>query len=514
MFKNFSPLDPSTQIDNLTQQVLKVLGGKDSNPATLKFISELQSGNLFNAVFVKNLPGGKGVLSLEGNKVIVELPLSSKGQDGQKELTGTSLTKGQTILVRVENSGAKPALKIIPPQEDPFKNVEVTTNLTSRGKSISRFLGLEEVHQLASPPKNITSARIISVVDSKSILIEAGGKSFSVSVENTENFKPGSQVNISLEKTQSGQQPVLTPSGQQSELVETGASKIKKLDFNSLKPYLPARMPLVKMAYLLKSEILDSPVIPDMKIQSDVVARLRDTLRLLLPGEGEIPSATQVRQQVESSGVSYEAKVRQVLEFPANTQAHKELAGDLKGLLLKLYHSAEQASAKVEQGAPTRFAEFRQTIKYAIDNIELNQLSSQISKQENQPLVIQIPNPLSSGNKTIQLFVRDDSSENETGCKKEKKSHQAAFFLDLSFLGKIKINAKMNPESLSVSIDVESEEIADFIRHRASDFEEKMSEDKINASVECHVAQEVKPEKDNLIELLVSQNTSLINIKT
>ncbi|MBT3856352.1 MAG: hypothetical protein HOI59_14895, partial [Nitrospina sp.] len=141
MFKNFSPLDPSTQVESLTQQVLKVLGGKDSNPATLKFISQLQSGNLFKAVFVKNLPGGKGVLSLEGNKVIVELPLSFKGKEG---LTGTSLTKGQTILVRVENSGAKPALKIIPPQEDPFKNVEVTTNLTSRGKSISRFLGLEE----------------------------------------------------------------------------------------------------------------------------------------------------------------------------------------------------------------------------------------------------------------------------------------------------------------------------------------------------------------------------------
>ena len=100
MFKNFSPLDPSTQVESLTQQVLKVLGGKDSNPATLKFISQLQSGNLFKAVFVKNLPGGKGVLSLEGNKVIVELPLSFKGKEG---LTGTSLTKGQTILVRVEN---------------------------------------------------------------------------------------------------------------------------------------------------------------------------------------------------------------------------------------------------------------------------------------------------------------------------------------------------------------------------------------------------------------------------
>ncbi len=515
MFKNFSLLDKSTQIENLTQQVLKVLGGKDSNPATIKFISQLQSGNIFKAVFVKNLPGGKGVLSLNGNKVTVELPkelsfkgqkeLSFKGQNEQKDLTRTSLTKGQTIIVRVENSGSKPALKIIPlpSHEDPIKNVEVTTNLTSRGKSISRFFGLEEFHQ--SPSSNMTNARVISILDSKSILVETGGKSFSVPVANAENFKPGSQVSIYFKKTESGKQTVL---------VETSTNQTKRLDFNSLKPYLPARMPLAKMANLLRSEILDSPVIPDLKIQSDVVARLRDTLRLFLPSEGEIPNATQVRQQVESSGINYEAKVRQVLEFPSSIQARKELASDLKGLLLELYHSTEQVSAKVVQNAPGRFAEFRQTIKYAIDNIELNQLSSQISKQENQPLVIQIPNPLSSGNKTIQLFVRDDSSENETGNKNPKKNHHVAFFLDLSSLGKIKINAKMNQESLSVCIDVESEEIANFIRHRTNDFEEKMNENKINTSVECFVTHEVKPAKDNLIELLVSQNTSLINIQT
>jgi len=527
MFKNFSLLDKSTQIENLTQQVLKVLGGKDSNPATIKFISQLQSGNIFKAVFVRNLPGGKGVLLLEGNKVIVELPkeFSFKGQNEQKDLTRTTLSKGQTIIVRVENSGSKAALKIIslPSHEDPLKNVGVTTNLTPRGKSISRFFGLKEFHQSSSSPNSITNARVTSILDSKSILIETGGKSFSVPVENVENFKPGSQVSIYFKKPEGGQHPVLMKSGQHPvlmenvqhpELIETGSNKIKRLDFNSLKPYLPARMPITKMANLLRSEILDSPVIPDLKIQSDVVVRLRDTLRVLLPSEGEIPSATQVRQQVASSGINYEAKVRQVLEFPSNIQARKELASDLKGLLLELYHSTEQVSAKVVQNAPGRFAEFRQTIKYAIDNIELNQLSSQISKQENQPLVIQIPNPLSSGNKTIQLFVRDDSSENETGNKNPKKNHHVAFFLDLSSLGKIKINAKMNQESLSVCIDVESEEIANFIRHRTNDFEEKMNENKINTSVECFVTHEVKPAKDNLIELLVSKNTSLINIQT
>ena len=36
----------------------------------------------------------------------------------------------------------------------------------------------------------------------------------------------------------------------------------------------------------------------------------------------------------------------------------------------------------------------------------------------------------------------------------------------------------------------------------------------IKTSVECCVTDKVIPEKDSLIELLVSQNTSLINIKT
>jgi hypothetical protein len=336
MFKNFSLLDKSTQIENLTQQVLKVLGGKDSNPATIKFISQLQSGNIFKAVLVRNLPGGKGVLLLEGNKVIVELPkeFSFKGQNEQKDLTRTTLSKGQTIIVRVENSGSKAALKIIslPSHEDPLKNVGVTTNLTPRGKSISRVFGLKEFHQSSSAPNSITNARVTSILDSKSILIETGGKSFSVPVENVENFKPGSQVSIYFKKPEGGQHPVLLKSGQHPvlmenvqhpELIETGSNKIKRLDFNSLKPYLPARMPITKMANLLRSEILDSPVIPDLKIQSDVVVRLRDTLRVLLPSEGEIPSETQVGEQVASSGINYEAKVPQVLEVPSNIQARK-----------------------------------------------------------------------------------------------------------------------------------------------------------------------------------------------
>ena len=509
MYENFSPLDKSTQIENLSQQVLKVLADKGSNRATLKFISQLQPGKIFDAVFLKNIPGGKGVLSLEGNKVTVELPkeFSLKEPNQLQGSPRKPLNIGQKMTVRVESSGSKPTLKIIPlaSHEIRSKNIGVTTSLTSRGKNISRISNFENLPSQPSSPGGLTTARVVSAIDSKSILVETGSKSLVIPVEKSENFKPGSQVHIYTGKTENGQKPAL---------FESGINASSKIDYNTLKPYLPARMPIGEMAHLLNNKIFDSPASPDLKINSDLMARLRDTLRLLLPGEGEIPSATKVRQQVELSGVNYEAKVRQVLEAPSGAQGRKDLASDLKGLLLELYHSTEQASSNGTQKSSGPLPEFRNTIKYALDNIELNQLSSQISKQENQPLVIQIPNPLSPGNKTIQLFVRNDSSEDGDDNKGRKKSHNVAFFLDLSFLGKIKINAQMNSESLSVSIDVENEDIANFIRQRTNDFEETMHQNEIDTSVECYVNDKVKPEKDSLIDLLVNNNTSLINIKT
>lgn len=503
MFENLIASDRTGQTENLINQVVKILAGKDSNAATLKFISQLQTGKILDAVFTGKAPGGKGVLSIEGNKVVVELPKAVSFEKQQEQQTRIPLNKGQALRVRVESSGPKPALKIISPalhQDRPYSH-ETKTNLTPRGKSFSRLTRFEDFSQTPGSPKPVTSARITHIVDSKNIIVDTGNRSLVVPVENTESLKIGTKVNISFEKTEKGQSP---------SLVNISTNNTKKIDFNTLKPYLPARMPLVKMANLLMDEVLVSPVMQELKVSSDVIARLKSTLQLLVPGEGKLPSEGQVRQQVESSGINYEAKVRQSIE--SGLPANKELAGDLKGLLLKLDQSADKAASSVK--APAPLAEFRQTIKFALDNIELNQLSSQVSKQESQPLVIQIPNPLSSGNKTLQLYVRKDSSDEEGEDKDKKSSHNVAFFLDLSFLGKIKISAQIGQERLSIKMDAESEDIAKFINEKSKDFKETMSGHNIETSVECCVTDKVKPEKDSLIELLVSQNTSLVNIKT
>jgi len=519
MFENLTTSDRTGQTESLTNQIVKILAGKDSNAATLKFISQLQAGKILDVVFTGKAPGGKEVLSIEGHKVIIELPKAVSFKKQQEQQTRIPLNKGQAIRIRVESSGPKPALKIISPalhQDRPYSH-ETKIHLTPRGKSFSKLTRFEDFSQTPGSPKPLTSARITHIVDSKNIIVDTGSRSLVVPVENTEPLKPGAQVNISFEKTEKGQRP---------SLINVSNDNTKKIDFNTLKPYLPARMPLVKMANLLMDEVLDSPVMQELKISSDVIARLKGTLQLFIPDEGQLPSEGQVRQQVESSGINYEAKVRQSIE--SGLPANKELASDLKGLLLKLDQSADKAVSselllKLDQSAeknatsmkaPAPLAEFRQIIKLAIDNIEINQLSSQVSKQESQPLVIQIPNPLSSGNKTLQLYVRKDSSDEKGQDKDKKSSHNVAFFLDLSFLGKIKISTQIGQERLSVKIDVESEDIAKFVNDKANDFKETMEGHNIKTSVDCCVNDKVKPEKDSLIELLVSQNTSLINIKT
>lgn len=519
MFKNLIASDRMGQTENLINQVVKILKGKDSNAASLKFISQLQAGKILDAVFTGKAPRGKEVLSIEGHKVIIELPKAVSFEKQQEQQTRIPLNKGQAIRVRVENSGPKPALKIISPalhQDQPYSH-ETKINLTPRGKSFSKLTRFEDLSQTPGSPKPLTSALITHIVDSKNIIVDTGSRSLVVPVENTEPLKPGSQVNISFENTEKGQRP---------SLINVSNDNTKKIDFNTLKPYLPARMPLVIMANLLMDEVLDSPVMQELKISSDVIARLKGTLQLFVPDEGQLPSEGQVRQQVECSGINYESKVRQSIE--SGLPANKELASDLKGLLLKLDQSADKAASsgvllKLDQSTdkdassvkvPAPLAEFRQIIKLAIDNIEINQLSSQVSKQESQPLMIQIPNPLSSGNKTLQLYVCKDSSDEKGEDKDKKSSHNVAFFLDLSFLGKIKISTQIGQERLSVKIDVESEDIAKFVNDKANDFKKTMEGHSIKTSVDCCVNDKVKPEKDSLIELLVSQNTSLINIKT
>ena len=494
---------PILPLANFVNKVIKILSGEALIPSALK--NQLQTGKLLQGEILKLLPQGRATVSIAGQKVVVQLPDVRMNTSDNSAATKPeySFKPGQIIYARVEKVSPEPVLKLVPPPEQKIQEAGYTTNLSRKIKP--EVLKFENFNQLKLPPDRIVQVKVNRVVDAKTLSVQFEDQKFLLKTENARLYLPDTAVRIQFQKTVTGFKPVLLDP----------PVKPANVNLELIKPYLPSRTPIGKLVGELTRDVLGSPVLKDLQIPAQLLEKLRETLQVLSPKPGVIPGGVKIEEQVEKSGIRYEAKLKNMLAKMENPKVGLELAKDLKGLLLSLQQVTEKSIKNLsEQNRSRQVSDFQQRVKVAVDSIELNQLSSRVATQENQPLVLQIPNPLSPGDKTINLFIRDDSGGEGDGKKGEKEVYNLAFFLDLSALGNIRINAKVGPESLAVSIEVEQGEVADFIRANTTEFEQRMEKKDMNTSVECCAREKVEPIKDNLIELLVSQNTSLLSIKT
>jgi hypothetical protein len=483
--------------------MIKILSGEDSPQIPLALKNQLQTGKLLQGEIIKLLPKGKAKVSIAGQKVVAELP-SLKTQDNSPAVKPEySFKPRQKIYARVEKAGPEPVLKLVPPPERKIQEEGYTTNLSRKIKP--EILKTEKINELKLPSDRILKVNVNRVVDGNTLSVQFEGQEFLVKTENARLYRPDTSIRIQFKKTDSGFKPIfLDP-----------PVKSKTVDLELIKPYLPSRTPLGKLVGELTRDILGSPVLKELQIKPELLVKLRETLQVLTPKLGVIPGEVEIEEQVEKSGVRYEAKVKQFLTQPEDPKVRLELARDLKGQLVDLLQVTEKSIKNLpKQNQSQQITEFQQRVKISVDSIELNQLSSRVATQENQPLVLQIPNPLIPGDKTINLFIREDSEGEQDGKRNDKETYNMAFFLNLSALGNIKINAKVGPESLGVRMEVEQDDVADFIRSNSTEFEQRMEKKNLNTTVECCTREEVSSIKDNLIELLVSQNTSLLSVKT
>mgnify|MGYP006432680397 CR=1 FL=1 len=479
--------------------MIKILSGED--PLALK--KQLQTGKLLQGEIIKLLPKGKATLSIAGQKVVAELP-KLKTQDNSIEVKPEySFKLKQKIYARVEKAGPEPVLKLVAPPEQKVQEESYTTSLSRKVKP--EILKTEQFNKLKIPLDKVVQVKVNHVADTNSLLVKFEDKEFLVKTENATLYRPETSICIQFKKTDIGVKPIfLDP-----------PIKPDTVDLELVKPYLPTRTPLGKLVGELTRDILGSPVLKELKVPPQLVEKLRETLEVLTPKPGIIPDEVEIEEQLEKSGVRYEAKVKQFLRQTENSKVRQELTKDLKGQLLELLQVTEKNIKSIpKQNLSQKIFDFQQRVKISLDSIELNQLSSRISTQENHPLVLQIPNPLSPEDKTINLFIRENSEGEQGGNNEDKKNYNMAFFLNLSALGSVKINANVGPESLTVSMEVEQDDVVDFIHSNSVEFEQRMKEKDLNTSVECCKRKEVIPIKDNLIELLVSQNTSLLSVKT
>jgi hypothetical protein len=490
---------PSLPFANYVNKVIKILSGED----LLGLKKQLQTGKLLQGEIIKLLPKGKAKLSIAGQKVVAELPKLKTKDMSINDKPDYSFKLKQKIYARVEKAGPEPVLKLVPTPRQKVQEESYTTNLSRKVKT--GVLKSQNFNELKIPPDKIVQVKVNHVVDTNSLSVKFKDQQFLVKTENASLYKPDTSIRIQFEKTDNGFKTIFIDP----------PVKFDTVDLELVKPYLPSRTPLGKLVGELTRDILGSSVLKELKVSTQLLEKLRETLEVLTPKPGMTPDEVKIEEQVEKSGVRYEAKVKEFLRHTENSKVRQELTKDLKGQLLELLQVTEKNIKTLpKQNLNQKISDFHHRVKVSLDSIELNQLSSRISTQENQPLVLQIPNPLSSGDKTINLFISEDSEGEQDGNIEDKKNYNLAFFLNLSALGNLKINANVGPDNLAVSMEVEQDDVADFIQSKSVEFEQRMKEKDLNTTVECCKRKEVSSIKDNLIELLVSRNTSLLSVKT
>jgi len=217
------------------------------------------------------------------------------------------------------------------------------------------------------------------------------------------------------------------------------------------------------------------------------------------------------------SGIHYEAKVKNLNFENLTSERRMELGRDFKGQLLELSRAVESelSKANLPETLIKQGGELLTQVRQAVQNIEFQQLSSQYAKQENHPLLLQIPHSFFGEGETVKIYIRDGADHPKSDQKNKAKAYNLVFLLDLSALGNLRIDSRVSETGISVNILGQSPGIIDFINQRAPEFVTRMEELGYQITVSGQVQEQVEMEvPDILSNLLVDPSFNLVDIKT
>jgi hypothetical protein len=312
---------------------------------------------------------------------------------------------------------------------------------------------------------------------------------------------------------------VFTPHDDGYRLVAQPSKPFKSIDFVKIKTLLPIKQAFSEMIQKLDFLINSSEVLKNLEIENSLVKQFAKTLDLFnvknLGHNLPVQDHTQLKEQIHLSGINYEAKVKSFLQEEKNIGIPNDINNDLKGQLIKLLKRLE--TRVEEQGVlPDQRRQLLgiiNIVRRAVDNIELHQLTNQLARHEGQPITLQIPDPFMIG-KTINLYIRD-IDDDTNGISKDNTGALLVFFLDMSALGNLRVDVKMNKETTSIKIDVENHDIEIFISRNLPELCASLEAIGFDANASCRVVSKVE---DNLGKklnhLLVDDSKRLVDLTT
>ena len=508
----------------LTKDSLKLISEKSSLDRIPNLSNFLKSGTLFQATILESFPEkNRALIKIFNKQIMVE--------------TKNHLIPGDTFSARVIKPSPELSLQIMIVSTHSTPAVSILEDKTE----IS-FKKLSSISTSSVIDKKIISDSNYSIVDpnNTNIISELSARAIKkMNLSSGQVIKAtivDSQTNNTVVKFEnrliraySFSEPpnlgekislIVTPYLDRFKLVSQDDRASKLVDIFKIKSLLPYKESFGVMVQKLDILLNSSEVIKSLRAETGLVPRLIKTLNLLKAPffEQDLTSqgSTLIKQQIDLSGINYESKVKNALEGKELLDVPTNVKNDLKGQLINLLKLLEIRIGGNETSAIQRYQLLKviKVLMRAVDNIELQQLTNQLSRQENQPITLQIPDPFMIG-KTINLYIRQSEDKSKNKENKENKSVLLVFFLELSALGNLRVDAKINNQAISLRIDVENSNIAKFVENSLKDFCSSLDDLGFEVNASCGVVANIDKELESKLNpLLISETNRLVDLRT
>ena len=506
------------------------------------FIQNYSTGQTLSGKVVQIFPEQKALVEIQGEKLLLQFP--------------RAINPGQNIAIKIEQTQPSLILKLTdaappaPLQKTGSGNLakdtlslntqgsdktsiqnrsvdnsqsrlpgstvsESRSDLASPGKEVAGLLSKSDLKELGLQAGQKERAEVLRVVDRTTIQVRYNNNELVVKHEASQKFQLGDPVSI-FAKALSSEKFLLTIERINASSSSVGTSP----DQSILKDYLPARQPLFQVLTGLKEAFLEgaSTSLKELNMNSTPLKQLQANLQTIVSRELKVPEAARLKEIIDRSGFHYEAKIKDFLLEPGNSKKNALLENDLKGQLLRLGQQLEQLpGGKPEHTISDKLiAKLMSQVNQAISNIELQQLVHHFSKEEQHPLLLQLPENLLSEEDRFKIYILPDQRE-EAGSQTdlENRAFNLVFLLNLSALGDLRIETKVFKEEISIHIMGSNTGAVEFIQEHVPELEKIFQQEGFSITVSSSSSTEFSMEvPDSLGQLLIDTPLQIVDLKT
>lgn len=186
------------------------------------------------------------------------------------------------------------------------------------------------------------------------------------------------------------------------------------------------------------------------------------------------PQPETIRRNVEETGIPIESQLRRLVEGESRENPETLARKDIKTLLLRVENEIDRAMRTVNEEASPELrkalGEFGESVKQSRESVESKQVQNALRQDSGEPLHFQIPYHDFGRLKTADLYY-SRRQEKEKKTQAERSVHHVVFLLDMSRIGKLRVDALVRGSRIQIAVNTAEDAAASFLRPRMNELQ-------------------------------------------